>query len=151
MSHTNKHKFSCLNTSCLQHSWTCHKHTKENRPLLDVYYKHIHRRQQWTLNQHRTTYQPAVSLTPTTQTSTIPGIIDSMLQGLQNSAHIPKFMHILKSKLDTYEEKLHAGDPHVTIATLTCNLGHMETSDLHDPSNISNGAIPSAPSCQEDY
>ena len=70
---------------------------------------------------------------------------------LQNSAHLPKSTHLLKSKLDTYEEKLHAGDPHITITTLTCNLGHLEKSDLHDTPNISNGTISSEPSCQEDY
>ena len=151
-------KLSCLNESCLQHSWTCNSHTKVNRPLLDAHYKGIHRRHQWTPNQRRTAYPPAVSLSPTTQTNTVPEIIDSTLIGLQHSAHLPKFTHLLKNKLDTCEEKLHAGDPHITIAvlgdtlaTLTCNLSHMETFDLYDTSNLSNNGVTSSePSCQKD-
>ena len=158
MSRTNKHKFSCLNKSCLQHSWTCHSHTEENRPLLDAHYTEIRRRHRWTLNQRRTAYPTAVSLSLTTQTNTVPELIDSTLLGIQHSAHLPKFTHLLKSKLDTCEENLHAGNSHITIValgdtlvTLTSNLSHMETSDLNDTSNPSNDGVTSLePSCQKD-
>ena len=33
---TNKHKYTCLNKTCLLHKWICIKHTKENRPLLEA-------------------------------------------------------------------------------------------------------------------
>ena len=36
---TNKHKFTCLNKACLQHSWICCEHTEENRPLLEAHHK----------------------------------------------------------------------------------------------------------------
>ena len=111
-----------------------------------------------TLNQRKTAYPPAVSLSPTTQTNTVPELIDSTLIEIQHSAHFPKFTHLLKSKLDIYEEKLHAGGPHTTavalgdtLATLTCNLGHWEPSspdDTSDPSN--NGVTPLEPLHQRD-
>ena len=36
---TNKHKFTCLNKTCLQHSWICRDHTDENRPLLEAHHR----------------------------------------------------------------------------------------------------------------
>ena len=33
-----KNKHTCLNTSCLEHSWICLKHTDENRPLIEAHY-----------------------------------------------------------------------------------------------------------------
>ena len=38
---TYKHKFSCLNISCLEHSWTFQNHFNENRPLLAAHYGDI--------------------------------------------------------------------------------------------------------------
>ena len=96
-------------------------------------------------------YPPAINLTPTTETNTFQGIINSTLKGLQKSAHFPELVHHLKTKLDTYEEKLHVVDPHITITPLTCNLGQMETSDLYDTPNISIGTISSESSYQEGY
>ena len=32
-----KHKFTCLNTSCLKH-WICQEHTDENTPLIEAHY-----------------------------------------------------------------------------------------------------------------
>ena len=46
VSSTNKHKFSCLNKPCLQHSWTCQNHVDENRPLLDAHYMEFRTRDQ---------------------------------------------------------------------------------------------------------
>ena len=37
----NKHKFSCLNTTCLKHSWICQDHVDENKPLLAAHYKEL--------------------------------------------------------------------------------------------------------------
>ena len=87
-------------------------HTEENRPLSSTHHKRFYRWQ--ALNQRRMNYPPAVSLTPTTETNTVQGIIDSTLKRLQNSANFPESAHHLKTKLNTYEEKLHAGDPHIT-------------------------------------
>ena len=36
---TNKHRFTCLNEACLQHSWICYDYTEENRPLLEAHHK----------------------------------------------------------------------------------------------------------------
>ena len=65
---TTKCVLSCLNASCLQHSWTCPKHTDKNRPLLSTY---DGKRHKWkTPNMRRTNYPPAVSL-PHTLTKAI--------------------------------------------------------------------------------
>ena len=34
-----KHKYTCLNVSCLEHSWTCSEHADDNRPLTEAHYK----------------------------------------------------------------------------------------------------------------
>ena len=39
VSRRKKHKHTCLNTSCLEHSWICSKHADENRPLIEAHYK----------------------------------------------------------------------------------------------------------------
>ena len=36
-----KHKYTCLNTSCLKHSWACIAHAEENRPLTDAHRKEL--------------------------------------------------------------------------------------------------------------
>ena len=36
-----KHKYTCLNTSCLKHSWACIAHAEENRPLTEAHYKEL--------------------------------------------------------------------------------------------------------------
>ena len=71
ISHTNKLSLSRLNTSCLQHSWTCPTHTEENRPLLSTHNK----RHGEAPNQRRMSYTPAVSLTPTLMTNTVPRML----------------------------------------------------------------------------
>ena len=134
VSHTSKLLLSCLNTSCLQHSWAYPIHTKENRPLLSTHNKRFYR---WKApNQRRMSYPPTISMTPTLETNTVPGIIDYTLQGLQNSAHFPESPHQLKTKLDTYEAKLEAGDLHVTDTTLTRHLGRLGSANHCGTPNI---------------
>ena len=74
VSSTNKHKFSCLNKSCLQHSWICSDHSDENRPLLDAHYKESENNNQLIplprstshiLSQACATYPSALSPHPT--------------------------------------------------------------------------------------
>ena len=36
---TNKHKFTCLNKSCVKHSWICQDHVDENTLLLAAHYE----------------------------------------------------------------------------------------------------------------
>ena len=74
-----------------------------------------------------------------------------MLKGLQNSAHFLESTHHLKTKLDTYEEKLRTGDPHITNTTLTCSLGQMETANPYGTPNISIDTISSEYSYQEGH
>ena len=96
---TNKHVLSCLNASCLQHSWTCPKHTDENRPLMSTFNG---KRQRWkTPHMRMTNYPPAVILSPT-----LAEIIDSKLQELQSSAHFPESAQELKTELAAYEKNL---------------------------------------------
>ena len=39
VSSTKKHKFTCLNKTCLKHSWFCQDHVDENAPLLAAHYE----------------------------------------------------------------------------------------------------------------
>ena len=46
-----KHKYTCLNTSCLTHSWTCTTHAEENRPLTEAHYRELRTWGQYMPNQ----------------------------------------------------------------------------------------------------
>ena len=41
VTHTTKHKFSCLKKTCLKHSWICRDHIEENVPLLDAHWEEL--------------------------------------------------------------------------------------------------------------
>ena len=43
---TNKHKYTCLNNTCLLHSWICMEHSKENRPLIEAHHREAAKAQQ---------------------------------------------------------------------------------------------------------
>ena len=60
VSSTKKHKFTCLNKTCLKHSWICQDHIDKNKPLIDA---HI---EEFNLQSQQTP-------TPTSQTPTIGG------------------------------------------------------------------------------
>ena len=121
---TNKHVLSCLNASCLQHSWACPKHTDENRPLMSTFNG---KRQKWkTPHMRRTNYPPAVSLHHPTLTK----IIDSKLHRLKNSAHFPESTQELKTELDTYETKLRAGNLHIADKTLMHYLDQQDATTI---------------------
>ena len=115
VSGTNKHKFSCLNTSCLKHSWICQNHVDENRPLLAAHYKEFDTMGQQiptpapashTLNQHRTAYPPAVSLDLTQPTRAAPPLIVSSTAQKTRIIDINS-LHVRPRPLETFRTTTH--------------------------------------------
>ena len=49
-----KHKFTCLNDTCLKHSWVCQNHADENQPLIAA-----HQQELSLQNQQTPTSEPA--------------------------------------------------------------------------------------------
>ena len=39
-------KYTCLNSTCLVHSWICMEHPEENRPLIEAHYREAAKTQQ---------------------------------------------------------------------------------------------------------
>ena len=53
-----KHKYTCLNTSCLKHSWICQKHADENIPLIEAHYNEFNTWDQQIPAQITETHMP---------------------------------------------------------------------------------------------
>ena len=53
---THKHKYTCLNNTCLLHSWICIEHSKENRPLIEAHHKEATKAKQTLPFLRPTTY-----------------------------------------------------------------------------------------------